>query len=85
LSRLPSTRSSSSAGASSSARSSPAAARRPGVLVQSPKSDIYVVLLGVSLGAILVSCIIMIVVFYRYGFSTKVSAIAPAAAATAIA
>jgi hypothetical protein len=53
--------------------------------VQSPKSDIYVVLLGVSLGAILVSCIIMIVVFYRYGFSTKVSAIAPAAAATAIA
>ena len=27
----------------------------PGVLVQSPKSDIYVVLLGISLGAIVIS------------------------------
>jgi hypothetical protein len=54
-------------------------------MVQSPKSDIFVVLLFVSLAAILISCIIMIVVFYRYNFSTKVSAIAPPAAARAIA
>jgi hypothetical protein len=53
--------------------------------VQSPKSDIYVVLLGVALGAIFVSCILMIVIFYRYNFSTKVGAVAPPAAATAIA
>ena len=84
MSRLPSGRSSSAA--SSSARSAPAAAaRRPGVLVQTPKSDIYVVLLGVSLGAVVISCILMIVLFSRYNFSTKVSALPPALPATAIA
>jgi hypothetical protein len=44
------------------------------VLVQSPKSDIYVVLLGVALGAIVISCILMIVLWSRYEFKTKVSA-----------
>jgi len=44
------------------------------VLVQSPKSDIYVVLLAVALGAIVISCAIMIRLFSIYGFSTKVSA-----------
>jgi hypothetical protein len=53
--------------------------------VQSPKSDIYVVLLGISLGAIVISCILMIIMLARYNFNTKVSAIAPPAAAVAIA
>jgi hypothetical protein len=70
LSRLPSSRGSSAAAASS--RSAPAS-RRPGVLVQSPKSDIYVALLGIALGAILLSCLLMAMLFGRYGFSTKVS------------
>ncbi len=70
MSRLPSSRGSSAA---ASSRSAPAA-RRPGVLVQSPKSDIYVALLGVALGAILIGCLLMAILFGRYGFSTKVSA-----------
>jgi hypothetical protein len=43
------------------------------------------VLLGVSLAAIVISCILMLVIFTKYNFSTKVSAITPPAAATAIA
>ena len=84
MSRLPSSRGS-SAGAGASGRSAPAAARRPGVLVQSPKSDIYVALLGISLGAIVISTILMIIVFNKYGFSTKVSALPPATAVRALA
>ena len=45
------------------------------MLVQSPKSDIYVVLLSVALGAIIISCLIMVRIFTNYGFSTKVSAL----------
>jgi hypothetical protein len=71
LSRLPSSRSSSAASASS--RSASGATRRPGVLVQSPKSDIYVAMLGISLAAVLLGCLLMIVLFSRYNFSTKVS------------
>ena len=44
-----------------------------GVLVQSPKSDIYVALLGISLGALIVACILMSIIMGRYGFSTKVA------------
>ena len=80
MSRLPSSRSSSAA---ASGRSSAAAARRPGVLVQSPKSDIYVAMLGIALGAIIIACILMIVLFSKYSFSTKVSGLmAPSQAAT---
>jgi hypothetical protein len=79
LSRLPSSRSSSAA----SGRSAPAAGRRPGVLVQSPKSDIYVAMLGISLGAIIIACILMTMIFSKYNFSTKVSSLsAPARTAT---
>jgi hypothetical protein len=70
LSRLPSNRSSSAA---SPGRSSAAAARRPGVLVQSPKSDIYVAMLGIALGAIIIACLLMTILFSKYSFSTKVS------------
>lgn len=53
--------------------------------MQSPKSDIYVALLGVSLGAIIVSTLLLAILFSGYGFSTKVSAAASAALATRIA
>jgi len=43
------------------------------VFVQSPKSDIYVALLGVSLGAMFLGCLLLLLVMNRYGFSTKVS------------
>jgi len=44
-------------------------------LVQSPKSDIFVVLLSVALGAIVISCLIMVRIFGTYGFSTKAAAL----------
>jgi hypothetical protein len=69
LSRLPSTR-----GSSGSTATRAAAPRRPGVFVQAPKSDIYVALLGISLGAILLATLLMTLLFSQYSFSTKVSA-----------
>ena len=39
---------------------------RPGILVQKPKSDIFVVLLGVSLAAILLGTLALFLVFNRY-------------------
>jgi len=44
------------------------------VLVQSPKSDIYVVMLGIALAAIVISCLLMVRLFSNYGFSTRASA-----------
>ena len=69
MSRQPSARGSSAATASRGA----AAARRPGVFVQAPKSDIYVALLGISLGALILACLLMLLMLNRYGFSVKVS------------
>jgi hypothetical protein len=69
LSRLPSSR-----GSSSGASRAVAAQRRPGVYVQAPKSDIYVALLGISLAAIVLATLLMILLFSQYGFSTKVGA-----------
>jgi hypothetical protein len=40
-------------------------------LVQSPKSDIFVVMLGIALGAVVLGSLLMIIMFARYGFSTK--------------
>jgi hypothetical protein len=52
-------------------------------LVQSPKSDIFVVMLGIALGAIVLGCILMTIMFARYSFSTKVSSLsAPAQVAS---
>jgi len=50
------------------------------VFVQTPKADIYVTLLGISLGAMVLGCLLMILLLGRYGFSTKVSALTPAPA-----
>ncbi len=44
------------------------------MLVQSPKSDIYVVMLGISLGAIVLASLLMALLLTRYGWSVKVSA-----------
>ena len=63
-----------------------AAGRRPGgVLVQSPKSDIFVVMLGIALGAVVLGCILMLIMFGRYSFSTKVSALPQPPQVTSIA
>ena len=67
MSRIPSSR-----GSSASTTTRAASPRRPGVLVPSPKSDIYVTLLGISLGAILLATLLMVLLFSQYGFSTKV-------------
>lgn len=85
MSRLPSTRGSSSGAAGRAAGRSAAAQRRPGVLVQSAKSDIYVAMLGVSLAAILIATILMTVIFASYGWSTKVSQTSPTPAVTRLA
>lgn len=68
-------------GASTAASSRPSRASggRPGVFVQTPKSDIYVALLGVALGAMLLGCILLLVVLGRYEFKTKIASIAPSA------
>lgn len=42
-----------------------------GVYVQAPKSDIFVVLLSISLGAILIGCVLLLLVWGRYDYSTK--------------
>ena len=46
-------------------------ARRPGVLVQAPKSDIFVAMLGVALGAILLACLLMLLILWRYDFKVN--------------
>jgi len=53
------------------------------VFVQQPKSDIFVVMLSVALGAMVLGCLLLILVLNRYGFSTKVSALPQAPAAIA--
>lgn len=56
------------------ARSSAAAGGARGVYVQSPKSDIYVVLLGIAFGAILLGCLLLLVIMYGYNFQLKPTA-----------
>ena len=73
MSRQQSARGSSAATASRGGASA-AAQRRPGVLVQSPKSDIYVALLGLSLAAILIACLLMLLLLNSYGWSVKATA-----------
>jgi hypothetical protein len=51
-------------------------------VIQSPKSDVYVAMLGISLGAIIIACILMTLIFSRYEFKTKVGLTAPSRIAT---
>lgn len=57
---------------------------RPGVYVQTPRSDIFVVMLGIALGAILLGCLFLFIVWGRYGFAIK-AAMAPSAAPVVLA
>jgi hypothetical protein len=50
-------------------------AARPGVFVQTPRSDLFVVMLGIALGAIVLSCLLMFLIWGMYGFQTSVSAL----------
>ena len=73
MSRLRSSRASKGS-TSSASRSSTPAARQRGVLVQAPKSDIYVALLGISLAAIVIGCLLMILLLGKYDWKVKVAA-----------
>lgn len=79
MSRLKSARAAKPAKPARGARPAPAAARGGRVLVQTPKSDVFVALLGVSLGAILLGCILLVLLLNRYEFQTKVSTLASTA------
>lgn len=71
-----------SGGRTSTPTARPAAQR--GVYVQSPKSDIYVALLGVALGAMVLGCLLLLLVWQRYEFKVKAAALdRPRAAAVA--
>jgi hypothetical protein len=70
LSRLRSSRGAKAAPAATPA-ARPAASRRPGVLVQAPKSDIFVAMLGVALAAILLACLLMVIILWRYEFKAN--------------
>jgi hypothetical protein len=43
------------------------------VYVATPKSDVYVVMLAVSLGAMLLGALLFVLILARYDFKTKVS------------
>ncbi|MGO9464552.1 MAG: hypothetical protein ACLQIB_24315 [Isosphaeraceae bacterium] len=77
MSRLRSSRGSSASSSGASATRSAAASRSGAgrVLVQAPKSDIYTVMLGIALGALVIGCLLMTLILNNYGFSTKVSSV----------
>lgn len=45
-----------------------------GVYVQQAKSDVYVAMLGVALGAMVIGCLLLLLVWGRYDYKTTVSA-----------
>lgn len=51
-----------------------AAAKPRGVYVPSATSDIYVTLLGISLGSMLLACLFLFLVWNRYELKTKPTA-----------
>lgn len=70
MSRLRSSRGSKSGPSRSKAAATP---RQRGVLVQAPKSDIYVALLGVALAVLIIASVLMAILLGQYGWSTQVS------------
>jgi hypothetical protein len=54
------------------------------IYVQAARSDVYVTLLGVSLGAILIGIIFLAVLLNRYEFKTKVSSVSSTAIAQVV-
>lgn len=61
------------------------AGARPGVFVQAPKSDIFVVMLGIALGSMVLGSLLLVMLLGRYEFKTKVSALSTPPSASAIA
>jgi hypothetical protein len=58
----------------------PAPARGGGrVLVQAPRSDVYVAMLGVALGAMIIGCLLLVLKLNEYGFELKATAVTPTA------
>jgi hypothetical protein len=64
------------AGARTARTAAPGGAAR-GVYVQSPKSDIYVVMLGIALGAILLGCLLLLWLWYGYNMQIKPTVMNP--------
>lgn len=52
-----------------------AAAPQRGVYLQKPRSDVYVALLGVALGAMIIGCLLLVLLWGRYDYSTAVGAL----------
>jgi hypothetical protein len=48
-----------------------------GVYVQQAKSDIFVVMLAIALGAILLGCVLLLLVWGRYDYKTSPTALIP--------
>jgi len=70
-----------------SASSRPAAARagRPGVFVQTPKSDIYVVMLSIALGAMFLGSLLLVLILGRYDFKVKAAGLTSPSRAISVA
>ncbi len=56
------------------------AAQGRGVFVSAPKSDIYVVMLAVALGAMFLGTLLMVMLMSRYDFKVKPAALTQPAA-----
>lgn len=85
MSRQKSGRSKPAAAPTRGGGAAPRGGRPGGVFVQSPRSDIFVALLGVALAAILVGCILLVLVLNRYEFQTKAAALTPQSGGTMLA
>ncbi len=48
-----------------------------GVYVSTPRSDVYVALLGVALGALILGCLFLVLELNRYGFQIKAAGLNP--------
>ena len=62
-------------GRAASGAASRTPAGRPGVFVQTPRSDVYVTMLGVALGAMILGCILLLLIWKRYDFQKTVSSL----------
>ena len=51
------------------------------VLVQAPRSDVYVAMLAVALGAMILGCLLLVLKLNEYEFELKASAVTPSARA----
>lgn len=64
-------------GARTPAAAAPRAPRTGGVYVATPRSDVYVAMLGIALGAILIGFLLLFLHLSRYEFKLTVSALSP--------